>query len=231
MKKVVSVFLASFMLISLASCSAFGGSKISAKKFDKFLQEELDAEETDVDDVIDAFEDNDFDDLEDGVYFDMDDGDFEDLFLDELDFTSLAAEPSKLENAKAYFMFNEKKEKAVIYIYMTFKDEKNAANFLDDTVDLWDDELCDACSNWAIADETDGELFGMFERYDETMSAAMYQQGADVLVSFGINDKNALGDIADYFQITDPTDALEDGLKGKSDKKKDKKKDKDDDED
>ena len=231
MKKVISVFLASFMLISLASCSAFGGSKISAKKFDKFVKEELDPEDIDADDIVDAFEEGDLDDLEDGVYCEMDDGDFEDVFSGELDLTELVAEPSKLDTAKTYMMFNDEKEKAIIYIYMTFKDDKKSADFLEDTVDYWDDDLCDSCSNWAIADETEGELFGMFERYDTTMSIAMYQQGADVLFCVGINEKNAISDIAEYFGITDPTDALKDGLEGKSDKKKDKKKDKDDDED
>ena len=229
MKKVISVFLASFMLISLASCSAFGGSKISAKKFDKFVTEELDPEDMDADDIVDAFEDGDLDDLEDGIYCEMDDGDFEDVFGDALDLTELVAEPSKLDTAKTYMMFNDEKEKAIIYSYMTFKDEKKAASFLEDTVDYWDDDLCDSCSNWAIADETEGELFGMFERYDTTMSIAMYQQGADVLFCVGINEKNAISDIAEYFGITDPTDALKDGLEGKSDKKKDKKKSKDDD--
>ena len=183
----------------------------------------------DADDIVDAFEDGDLDDLEDGIYCEMDDGDFEDVFGDALDLTELVAEPSKLDTAKTYMMFNDEKEKAIIYSYMTFKDEKKAASFLEDTVDYWDDDLCDSCSNWAIADETEGELFGMFERYNTTMSIAMYQQGADVLFCIGINEKNAISDIAEYFGITDPTDALKDGLEGKSDKKKDKKKSKDDD--
>ncbi|MBO7424526.1 MAG: hypothetical protein J6U23_02510 [Clostridiales bacterium] len=230
MKKVVSIFLASFMLISLAGCSAFGGSKISAKKFDKFVKEELDPDDMDADDIVDCFEDDDLEDLEDGVYCEMDDGDFEDVFADELDLGELVAEPEKIDTAKTYLAFNEEKEKATIYIYLTFKDEKKAGSFLEDTVDFWDDDLCDTCSNWAIADETEGELFGMFERYSTTLSIAMYQQGADVLFCIAINEKSAISDIAEYFGITDPTDALKDGLKGKSDKKKDKK-DKDDDDD
>ncbi len=231
MKKVISVFLASFMLISLASCSAFGGSKISAKKFDKFVKEELDPEDMDADDIVDCFEDGDLDDLEDGVYCEMDDGDFEDVFMDELDITELVAEPSKFDTAKTYMMFNDKKERAIIYIYFTFKDDKKAADFLEDSVDFWDDELCDSCSNWAIADETEGELFGMFERDDMSLSVAMYQQGADVLFCLSVDEKDAISDIAEYFGITDPTDALKDGLEGKSDKKDKKKKSDDDDDD
>lgn len=227
MKKVVSVFLASFMLVSLVGCSSLGGSKFSAKKFDKFVQEELSADEMDTDDVIDAFEDEDFDDLEDGVYFDVDGKDFEDVFFDAIDIREFVEEPSKIESAKAYLKFDEEKEAAIIYLLMSFKDEDKAADFLEDTVDKWDDDLCDRCSNWAIADESEGELFGMFELYSETCSMALYQQKADVLMCLSVNEKNAVGDLAEYFGITDPTDALKDGLKGKSDKKK--KKDKDDD--
>ena len=227
MKRIIAIGLIATMGLSLAGC-AFG-SKLSDKKIEKFLLEEYEAEEEDVDDVIEWIEDDEFKKFRDPVYFVTDDDEFEEAFGDNIDIADIVAEPSKIVESKNIIMINDgKKESGVIFMYINFKDEKAAANFLEDTVDYWDDEFCDECKNWAIADEAENELFGMFEEYNETLTVSMYQEKNMVACILEINDDDFTSEFAEYFKLTDPVEDLKDGMK---DAKKDKDKDKDDDED
>ena len=226
MKKIIAIGLIATMGLSLAGC-AFG-SKFNDKKIEKFLLEEYEAEEEDVDDVIEWIEDDNYKKFKDPVYFVTDDDDFDEVFGENMDLADIIAEPSKVVESKNVIQINDGRDTSgIIFLYINFKDEKNASNFLEDTVDYWDDEFCDECKNWAIADEEENALFGMFEEYNETLLVSMYQEKNYVACVIEINDDDFTGEFAEFFKLTDPVDDLKDGMK---DAKKDKK-DKDDDED
>lgn len=226
-KKVMSVVLLSVMAMSLASCSALGGSKVSEKSFQKYIVEELDAEESDCDDVIDAFDDGDFKELKDGVSFDCDDDEFED-FMEAFDMDGAFGEFSKLESSKNYFYLNDKKEKAAYFSLLTFKDEKAASKFLKSTVDSWDEDFCDQADDWAIADEEENELLGKFTmKYDDIeMYIALYQNANSVCLLLSINDDSIIEDFTENFKLDNPVEVLD--VEDKDDKDDD---DDDDDED
>ena len=147
--------------------------------------------------------------------------------MEDSELDMMFGEFSKLENTKTYFMLNMKKEKATLISFLTFKDEKAAAKFLKGTVDQWDDELCDKCDDWAIADEEENEALGKFTMRSEEIYLCLYQFDGNVCLILSIDDESTIEDFAEHFKLDNPVEVLD--VKDKKDQDDDD--DDDDDED
>ena len=205
MKKVmVSVLAAACLAACLSGCSMFKKSTITVDKFDEFL-DEVDAKDKDIEDMEEWLEEEGL--SKKGVCAFGDDDDFE-VLGESFENGGYAPAGDDLEEFSLYCKGGE--EYGTFLVLLTFKDEDAAIDYLNDTVDLWDDDLCDSADDWAIADEEETEIMAWFDCDGTDIYVSEFQNKENVLLMINTDDEDTLDDVVDFFELTDITKVLDD---------------------
>ncbi|MCR5802835.1 MAG: hypothetical protein K6G47_01110 [Clostridia bacterium] len=212
-RKLIAIGLSGAIALALCGCNFnFNinlGGRFSEKKVLKFFQDTLDAEEYDVDDLIEACEEDDYDDnFEDGIYVELDKSGTKDLYksmkLDQF-FPSVKGS----ESSVAFFRTNDisSYDRYASFICdIKFEDQETAEDFFDDTLELWNDMSEDINFD---DDEELNEAYIYYDSYGVKFYAAIYRDGQQVVISLCANDTDDIDDFCDEFKVTSPSE-LED---------------------
>ena len=208
-RKLIAIGLSGAIALALCGCSFnFNinlGGRFTEKKVLKFFQDTLDAEEYDVDDLIEACEEDDYDDdFEDGVYVELDKSGTKDIYK-AMELDQFFASVKSSESSVAYFRTNdisESKRYASFICDIKFEDKEAARDFFDDSLELWNDLSDDIDFD---DDEELNEAYIYLDSYGYKFYAAMYTDGQQVVISLCVNDTDDIDDFCDEFDVKSPS--------------------------
>ena len=206
-KKIIAFALTACMALSIAACS---GSSFDEKSFEKYISDELDAEEFDYDEIQEEMDDGQ-EKLEDGVYFKADDDETEE-FIDEIGIGEMVALPSKLDSSINYFKAefdDDDLEDVFIASLIKVKDSKKLEDMIEDSYDLWE-KNADECIDWAFTELEDNKniILGTFDITDDlSLTIAIYTNNDTALVLYGMGPKGSKKNVQAFtekFKLSDP---------------------------
>ncbi len=209
-RKLIALGLVGSMALALCGCTySFNfnlGGRFTEKKVLKFFQDTLDAEEFDIDDLVEACEENDYDDdFEDGVYVQTDKSGTKDIY-NAMELDQFYASIKSAESSVSFFRTNDisKSDRyATIIMDVKFKDKEAAEDFFDDSLEIWNDLSDDIDFD---DDEELNEAYIYLDSVGYDFYAAMYRDQDQVVLAVIVNDTDDIDDFCDEFDVNSPSD-------------------------
>lgn len=207
-RKIAALLMSGAMVAGLCSCSMLQTSKFTQKKVTKFLEEELDAEEIDGDDMIDALDEHDVKEFKKGEWASLDKKQTKNAYK-ACDLEAYFSSIKDADSSVAYMYSKQSDDgyKAVWVMSLAFTNKDDIDDFFDETLDQWDD-LSDYYPDFDTEEEDD-YIMAYFYSYGNAFYLGAYRSGNNVLLTLVNNEDDTLDDMCDYFEIESPT-SLED---------------------
>lgn len=199
-------FAAILAVIMLLLCGCAPQGKFTDKNAARVFGEELDVEEDDAQDVLDALKDGDLPYFEDGVWARFD-GKQTRKFRTRCGIGTYIGSVKKAESSICYIEGEGlKTRETVIVMVLTFKDEKDAEDFLEETYGIWEDTA--AFFNDYDSEEGDDEILAWWKGFGEDFFMGAYKSGRQVLAMCAVNDGdyNYMDDVCDAFDLDNPSE-------------------------
>ena len=202
-RKIVALLMSGVMVISLCSCSMLSPSKFGEKKVAKFFEEELDGDEVDGEDLIEALENHDAKEFKDGEWASLDKKQTKKLYSAG-DMETMFSSFKSVESSVAYIYSNPGDTyEAVWVIDLTFSNTEDIDDLFEDTLDQWD-EMKKYYPDFEN-DEDDEYIMAYFSSYASKYYIGLYRSDRNVLLTLVSNDDDTLDDVCEYFDIESPT--------------------------
>ena len=205
-RKVLSLALVSLVVLSFGGCQL--GGKYTEKKAAAFFEKELDGEEIDVDDFLDALEDEDIEEFEDGEWTCLDKKQTRKAY-DALELEMNFGSFKKADSSVCYMVAEKLKNGRTVTMVMslTFENKEDIDDFFEDTLDVWE-ESEDRVVDYVI-DEGDNEILFWGKNFGIDYYRSLYRDGKNVLLIISVDDDDTVDDVCEYFGISSPVDLEE----------------------
>lgn len=228
--KITSAVMAGVMVLSMSSCSLFGGSKIGPSALVKYAKS-VDAAEFEPDDFMDLMDDlsggnPDFDDIEDGAYVTLEGKDIKTYFKKDTvgtgDTGTTLGYDKSMKTASVYYIGeiqDSSRRWVAAAISIDFESKEDAENYFEDAIDQIEDGF-EEIKSYVHVDTDDGEEDGInyfiancdFSISDIGICEGIYQQGNAVLFILGCDLGTSEADgvveeICEAMNVIDPSEA------------------------
>lgn len=208
-RKVVGVILAGALALGMCGCDMLKKAtepRFSEEKAVEIFEDELDAEEEDTDDCIEAVEDIDYDFFEDGLWFSCSKKESKTLYRG-LEISDFIAGLNNVESSTNYLLVEGSgSHRQITFVsVMTFDDKEDIDDLFEDSLDKWEEFGEEQCDDYEI-DDDDEEMLGYFTAYDEELYTGLYRDGNNAVLIFNYNNDRTIDDVCEAFDVSSPTD-------------------------